>query len=82
MPRKKTEVRVKRTEAVAALARNGEIERQIGGKYMDRRLWIWDSVIDTLNTPVTIIDRRDLADLEARLTAAEAECKRLRKKTK
>lgn len=73
MARKKTEVRVKRTEAWACIDDDGSIERD----------GCWYAVSPTQDVPfeisVTIIDRRELADLEARLAAAEAENKRLRK---
>lgn len=69
---KRTDVRVKRTDAWACVRLDGTI-RHDGCEY-----WIYCHE-PTDAEPCTIIDRRDLRDLEARLKAADAECKRLRK---
>lgn len=66
MPRK-TDVRVKRTEAFAPLDRDDLLYHL--RKFPPETGWI----------PIVVIDRRDLQELEAKNAELDAECKRPRK---
>lgn len=55
--------KVNRMDAVAAVDRDGDVIHNVGG-YLERRLWIWHHVADTINKPVTIIDRAELQQIE------------------
>lgn len=79
MARKKTEVRVKRTEAWAAIRfHSGTIDAESNGRF-----FVWRKPKEpTWLKPVTIIDRAELEQIEYRNRELAAEVKRLNKQLK